>query len=1518
MNFTPVYRLPFVKAGESVTEAMERTRYMTIDRQLESLFTFLGDGVMTGWEIVEHPTKDNAIVLREGSGVADSIAVATNIEYSFDLQYSLSGDSIYYVYVRVNPNTPYTAAGEALVSQTLYETPAYLILGKVTISNQGQISNIDMSEESGRTDLTFLNYLISSIAAHVHTGAPGEPSKIDLYNHVKGILSAAHIQDLPASKVTSGIFDKERFRLSHGDLEDIGILTHSQLDSLISKFQNVNKLLFGDLMTSNLIQLILSLKHVWGDVDEYFYNFFALIPGIDNNRFLNTESFIDFNASDAEIDFLNHRIRGVYVPSKEIGQYVINSVQEFSYDGDGNISYDPIYISISGFDSQYGYGYGYGFGEGLDYFDVLLGSYDGSDSLTVGVTGTEVGYGIGDFESLFSGTYGWGYGYEQLSGFTTTLTSTRVTLVPDSSSKTLHDKDIDEGGITLSDNHYISYVRDSYRSTPYGQSTPNRLQFLVMASDNSDVYGKRGINSSLYSFSSDTDKSTYIHFIDADQSSVCLFWSYSEALDMSVDDYMYFVFAQTRYRRGSDDSLQEIPGFVSYTSSGSPGGFDPYWSPDVSADLIIEGTLYRGGDYYRTFYLYTEDGESTTKFISATDNSFFENNRYYPEGYEYGSDVPALARIQAQINSSNLTWIGAYKVDPGSETLSLAEAQDQITLATSASIINNNSIKLETIRNITGVYLYTKNDSSYLFDFSDDLARSLYFPMGKRNTEAKSGEVYYGTGLKEENNPEVMDRSYEDGISSYKESTMLVDIDSIYVGGTPGYRYNPSNNVVSDLTISFPDPVNLTSISWISEEPSDSIVYILVKRLDSLDGVDSVYNENCIFTNKGTELNNAQLINESTGKADNPTESSWISSPINPLVSDYDIQMASKYRVSGSDFPSEYNAVRTVSFKVVLLPSSDLNVAPSLNSITINYTSNTERGDLVVSTEDQWSNYRSQSSITKGTSGGVDYVTIDMPTNTNTAVGKVKNMIYGTNGAVIEVGNSNGTWLDTVKSFTGSGPGEAYTLPLTTKQNVSNGTYGISGYVTNLQKRKNGNIVFLDQDSSRIIELDMNYRIQRIIASEYAYKNTTETWMPEGLSESDRRGQLLRAIYNPDIGDNGVLYLVFSHELKAWDALYSQTIDQYVSEYDPTDSGYVDLSMIKMVVQATDVDFTDCTVYAVDRGVLCIELSEAKNNYIYGNLANEIKYLFNTELKDIVLEDGGNPVQTRVAVDETTGNSCVVFKDNVMVKHGVSRTTIEKPDYSVIFSPIQGIVAFDVDDDEMYYILKRPRPYSYGDSIWTDYDENTHLSEPWYVKMSGVSLWKGWTESTKDHTSLSKNVIPVLNFRTDSSWEPDFYTNGIYGYRGSIQKKDDYLLMCISGEKDLTDSFPNGVFIFSKETGSSSGHLYGGPEDFDYVFNAEDDYYVGTYPMSARFDPVTYDSTNKDYGSIYIAISDLKKSSSIDSKSEAIKVNPNSRKITWQWGTKTDKDNGVSNSFALVVNDINTLSYNDNEVIIST
>jgi len=262
----------------------------------------------------------------------------------------------------------------------------------------------------------------------------------------------------------------------------------------------------------------------------------------------------------------------------------------------------------------------------------------------------------------------------------------------------------------------------------------------------------------------------------------------------------------------------------------------------------------------------------------------------------------------------------------------------------------------------------------------------------------------------------------------------------------------------------------------------------------------------------------------------------------------------------------------------------------------------------------------------------------------------------------------------------------------------------------------------------------------------------------------------------------------------------------------------------------------------------------------------------------------------------------------------IGRVAVERPSYSTIFAPIQGTVAFDIDGDENLYLLKKTRPYLYlPNDTENTYDESGHAAEPWYVKMSTTALWDQWFETTSDHSGVETNVIPVANFRQDQFWEPEFNLGSVFGDRGSIHIKDRYLLISIAGEKDDL-GIPNGVLLFKKrESGdTTSSYLYGGPDEFSSFMNAD------VVPMASRIDLSSYDEDTDIASKIYIALSDLKRSTATASKSKIIKVNIITRQNEWEWGTKADKDDGVSSTFALLINDVNSLSYNDTEIIVST
>ena len=1565
-NYTPVYRLPFAVGGESITDTMERTRYMAIDRQLEALYTFFGDGVISGWEIVKLSGEEKANLM-PGSGVIQNYAVMTSTIYSLNLIYSSSVEKNYnYVYVKAVEHTPSTAAGEIIVSSTLYDSSEYLLLGYVLMDSAGKISSIDYSTTSGRTELTLIKTVLETLAKHIHNGESGEPSKIDLLKHVQGVLSQSNIGDIDASKITSGIFDTGRFKLSHNDLSDIGTFTHAEIDGLIEKFQSVNALLFGDAMTSNFLQLVLSLKHVWENVDDYFYNFFAVIPGIGKDTFGNSETRIDVNSTTAEIDYTNHIISGKYVQSKEIGQYVINSIHDFSYNESNSLLYDPNYISISSNAlGNYIYGYGFGVGTGSDYFDVLEATYpDSQGDVFFGVTGDLYGYGVGDFESEYAYSYGYGYGYEFLPRFTDTLYSTRVTLISNTSSLVVHDKI--SGEIPGSRNLYtgLGYSgNEIFISSDYAQ--PSRFAFLIKFSDlmesNRASISKTSLNKGDFYF-----LSTYVdlvrgdqHFLTSDQAVMGCLWN--DSIDLTSNNYLNFELKQVFYDKDGNDYAYSSTNRIVETS-------DEYWSPDVGMDLIIEATIdvdveLNGNTTTRKikhFFKYVDGvnfnwndtNEPDYRFFDIKDNAIFASSNLINES---GEELKVVK--QAQISKDKLWEIklsglnGGYWSDSGIPV----DINDSTTLSSTSSVPSSAAINLSSdidfakvLENITGVYLYTRNDllldeqsGKYCFMYQDNSPGNWFWPQGQKYSAGKqvtsTSKSYMGfdyLSLTPDGsgnyitlyNIPSMNSSYGDdgagkltydgypfdrpsGVLStdYRESKMLVDLTKVSIGDSSGFVFNESKNIIDDIVLYFPDPVDFNSISWVASEPSDSIVYLQIRRLSTPYGDKTTdYNSEYIFTNSGADLIRANMEGNDYDIY-RPGREIWLNS--NAIM-----------YPSGSMFPSEYKGIRKIAIKAVLLPSHDLKVAPVLNSITVNYTSNTSYGSLVLNEDNDWGNSLSNSNIVPGyNDDGSKYLTLEM-SNNMASCGRIKNLIYGTSGAVIEHCVKDNIWSNKVKTYTGSD------LPKTYFQNLySLGATGVEGYVTCIKKLKNGDIVFLDQyqkniNGSRIIWVDKNYNLKKLIISEPALKRYSST---DPINY--QKGQLVKSVYNPSLGDYGALYLVFSHELLAYQYMYSLTnIDSYIPQTLTTDHArFVNLSKMSISYKGTQVYLSSAIkVIPCGRGTLCIVLSEELQNTIEALTHPKISCTFYSTAD----KNGDAYIQSSVS---DTG-SCVTFYATDSKSGGVkgvlgtviNSVLIEKPDYSVVYAPIEGMVSFDMNDDYLFYILKQARPYS----IVSDGDD--YLAEPWYVTFNSNQYWSGWGESTENrHATL---VSCFYGYKRADNWIPNFYLKN-YGYRGSIQKKDKHLLITISGDKDsvvnTTGTNQWGVLLIKQKNDGT----YYAPEE--KMIDILDD---TLYPMAVRFDEATYDSTNKIYGDIYVALSDLKiSSSSTSGKSKVIKINDSlddSSMVVMEWGSEElYKTAGVPiDNFAITVNDVFPLSYNhidgytvlsgesETEIIVST
>lgn len=297
MLFTPNYKLGSVVAGESLIPVEDSRRFLTIDRQLLGLFQVFGNGVITGWEVVDGGGL--SVSISPGRGHVSFIsAESTDVETVSDLV----PNAINYIYAQATDTTRFDRGARYFSSIVQFNSGQQILLAAVT-TNNASIVDIDSSV---RNDISFIEQIKTLINQHRHRGGADNPSKIDLTQEVMGQLPGFHIDAIDASKVSTGLLPPARIPLlNHGDLLDSGVLTHAQLDSFVRNLSNPNVRLLGELSATNMLQLFLAFKHIWNDVDAYTTNMLVVIPGIT------PDSFTDFPHTTAVIDKVNHLIQGV-------------------------------------------------------------------------------------------------------------------------------------------------------------------------------------------------------------------------------------------------------------------------------------------------------------------------------------------------------------------------------------------------------------------------------------------------------------------------------------------------------------------------------------------------------------------------------------------------------------------------------------------------------------------------------------------------------------------------------------------------------------------------------------------------------------------------------------------------------------------------------------------------------------------------------------------------------------------------------------------------------------------------------------------------------------------------------------------------------------------------------------------------------------------------------------------------------------------------------------------------------
>lgn len=330
-KLTNKYKMVFFQKGDTTLSTPEMQRWETLDAQLYGLFSVMGNGIIDGWELSSY--NGLSMVVTPGKGHVAFVSVESTQNTILDLTPS----SWNYIYAILDRTSYWTklVTFSAFVAPT--SNPSTLYLGKVLTDANGIVSgNIDTS---GRTELGFIGLIKSLVADHRHIGGTNNPSPIDLSSEVQGVLGIDNIPDIDASKIQTGVIDSDRLPLidHKTKLTGVGSLTHAQLDSFVEQFSIENQKLMGEVSTTNLLQLILAIKHVYPDIDEFLVNEIAFIPGVSPNDYIDTDNTTAIVDTRTYMEGGQHTITGTPSVGTKAYTKIWDSEADFIYSTNSNV-----------------------------------------------------------------------------------------------------------------------------------------------------------------------------------------------------------------------------------------------------------------------------------------------------------------------------------------------------------------------------------------------------------------------------------------------------------------------------------------------------------------------------------------------------------------------------------------------------------------------------------------------------------------------------------------------------------------------------------------------------------------------------------------------------------------------------------------------------------------------------------------------------------------------------------------------------------------------------------------------------------------------------------------------------------------------------------------------------------------------------------------------------------------------------------------------------------------------------
>lgn len=315
MGNTPFYNLGYIEPSQDLSKNLDldELRFRAIDTQLYSLYQTFRNGIIedsnnnVSWQIETYADDNKFLKVSVTAGKGHVSFKAAEITESRDIPLPViptdATEVKIWFYAVENANTPVTKDVDFIASLIkIDDTDNYINVGGVTVNVN---NNTIIVFEDDRQIINLFSSISDLIKRHKHIGGSVNPAPIDLQSHVRNSLSGENIENLNLDSVTQGKLDASRLpTISHNTLSDKGNLSHSQLDSLLNQYLEVDSTYrLSDLAITNRLQTLVALKKQSGFeyIDSTQLNTIVYVPGVWPNSLSNTSIGTTSNFSDRSL-----------------------------------------------------------------------------------------------------------------------------------------------------------------------------------------------------------------------------------------------------------------------------------------------------------------------------------------------------------------------------------------------------------------------------------------------------------------------------------------------------------------------------------------------------------------------------------------------------------------------------------------------------------------------------------------------------------------------------------------------------------------------------------------------------------------------------------------------------------------------------------------------------------------------------------------------------------------------------------------------------------------------------------------------------------------------------------------------------------------------------------------------------------------------------------------------------------------------------------------------------------------